>query len=192
MLLPCYPPPWCTASKVLWPLWSTKCLVFFLEDGGKYDVGGGELFDSLSDLVEHYKKNPMVETSGTVVHLKQVSSVVRKCYSQRNKFSFVTFKTWITFSSSHWKNTGKDRQHPWSMRFQGKLIAVVYLVLALQRNTYQCVRHRQQSQGTRQGKWQFSWQSWILGRVRGKQFMLHFCLCSHSWQLKFSIRVVRL
>ncbi|GAB6023095.1 protein tyrosine phosphatase, non-receptor type 11 [Chamberlinius hualienensis] len=38
---------------------------------GMYDVGGGEKFDSLSELVEHYKKNPMVETSGTVVHLKQ-------------------------------------------------------------------------------------------------------------------------
>ncbi|TRY80125.1 hypothetical protein TCAL_09892 [Tigriopus californicus] len=38
---------------------------------GRYDVGGGEPFDSLSDLVEYYKKNPMVEESGTVVHLKQ-------------------------------------------------------------------------------------------------------------------------
>lgn len=38
---------------------------------GKYDVGGGEQFDSLSELIEYYKKNPMVETSGTVVHLKQ-------------------------------------------------------------------------------------------------------------------------
>ncbi|XP_015790177.1 tyrosine-protein phosphatase non-receptor type 11 [Tetranychus urticae] len=37
----------------------------------KYDVGGGEQFDSLSELIEYYKKNPMVETSGTVVHLKQ-------------------------------------------------------------------------------------------------------------------------
>lgn len=37
---------------------------------GKYDVGGGEQFDSLTDLVEFYKKNPMVETSGTVVHLR--------------------------------------------------------------------------------------------------------------------------
>lgn len=36
----------------------------------KYDVGGGEKFESLTDLVEHYKKNPMVETTGTVVHLK--------------------------------------------------------------------------------------------------------------------------
>lgn len=39
----------------------------------KYDVGGGEKFDSLTDLVEHYKKNPMVETLGTVLQLKQVS-----------------------------------------------------------------------------------------------------------------------
>lgn len=38
----------------------------------KYDVGGGEKFDSLSDLIEHYKRNPMVETSGSVVHLRFV------------------------------------------------------------------------------------------------------------------------
>ncbi|KAI2798595.1 protein tyrosine phosphatase, non-receptor type 11, partial [Blomia tropicalis] len=37
---------------------------------GKYDVGGGDQFASLTDLIEHYKKNPMVETSGTVVHLR--------------------------------------------------------------------------------------------------------------------------
>ncbi|KAL7978671.1 hypothetical protein Chor_010714, partial [Crotalus horridus] len=41
---------------------------------GKYDVGGGERFDTLADLVEHYKKNPMVEKSGVVVHLKQVTN----------------------------------------------------------------------------------------------------------------------
>ena len=36
-------------------------------------MGGGDQFESLSDLVEHYKKSPMVERSGTVVHLKMVS-----------------------------------------------------------------------------------------------------------------------
>ncbi|MBN3322023.1 PTN11 phosphatase, partial [Atractosteus spatula] len=41
---------------------------------GKYDVGGGERFDTLADLVEHYKKNPMVEKNGIVVHLKQAIS----------------------------------------------------------------------------------------------------------------------
>lgn len=37
---------------------------------GVFDVGGGPTFHSLVDLMEHYKKNPMVETSGTVIHLK--------------------------------------------------------------------------------------------------------------------------
>jgi tyrosine-protein phosphatase non-receptor type 11 len=48
----------------------------FLQDNC-YDVGGGERFDSLSELIEHYKKNPMVETSGTVVHLKQPFNATR-------------------------------------------------------------------------------------------------------------------
>uniref|UniRef100_A0A8C5XZK3 Tyrosine-protein phosphatase non-receptor type n=1 Tax=Microcebus murinus TaxID=30608 RepID=A0A8C5XZK3_MICMU len=42
----------------------------------KYDVGGGERFDSLTDLVEHYK-NPMVETLGTVLQLKQPLNTTR-------------------------------------------------------------------------------------------------------------------
>ena len=46
--------------------------IFVLQHDMKYDVGGGEKFDSLTDLVEHYKKNPMVETLGTVLQLKQV------------------------------------------------------------------------------------------------------------------------
>ena len=49
---------------------------------GKYDVGGGEKFDDLTDLVEHYKKNPMVEKSGTVVQLK----TVRSCFIFFNLF----------------------------------------------------------------------------------------------------------
>lgn len=36
----------------------------------KYDVGGGEKFNTLTDLVDYYKRNPMVETSGTVVNLR--------------------------------------------------------------------------------------------------------------------------
>ncbi|KAF7239321.1 Tyrosine-protein phosphatase non-receptor type 11, partial [Varanus komodoensis] len=44
---------------------------------GKYDVGAGERFDTLTDLVEHYKKNPMVEKSGAVVHLKQPFNATR-------------------------------------------------------------------------------------------------------------------
>ncbi|XP_075586841.1 tyrosine-protein phosphatase non-receptor type 11 isoform X2 [Dermatophagoides farinae] len=36
----------------------------------KYDFGGGEKFDSLTDLIEYCKRNPIVETSGTVVNLR--------------------------------------------------------------------------------------------------------------------------
>ncbi|XP_065168794.1 tyrosine-protein phosphatase corkscrew-like isoform X3 [Atheta coriaria] len=43
----------------------------------RYDVGGGKAFDCLSDLIEHYKMNPMVETTGTVVHLKQPFNATR-------------------------------------------------------------------------------------------------------------------
>lgn len=39
---------------------------------GRFDIGEkGDRFDTLSELVEHYKKNPMVETTGNVIHLKQ-------------------------------------------------------------------------------------------------------------------------
>lgn len=40
--------------------------------GNRYDVGGGTSFDSLGELIEHYKKCPLVEVTGNVVHLKQV------------------------------------------------------------------------------------------------------------------------
>ncbi|XP_017871889.1 PREDICTED: tyrosine-protein phosphatase corkscrew isoform X2 [Drosophila arizonae] len=43
----------------------------------KYDVGGGDSFDTLSELIEHYKRHPMVETCGTVVHLRQPFNATR-------------------------------------------------------------------------------------------------------------------
>ncbi|XP_077314226.1 tyrosine-protein phosphatase non-receptor type 11-like isoform X1 [Lithobates pipiens] len=54
----------------------THVMIRFQPDG-KYDVGGGERFDTLTDLLEHYKKNPMVERSGAVVHLKQPFNATR-------------------------------------------------------------------------------------------------------------------
>jgi len=39
---------------------------------GRFDIGEkGDRFDTLSELVEYYKQNPMVETSGNVIHLMQ-------------------------------------------------------------------------------------------------------------------------
>lgn len=37
----------------------------------KYDVGVGEKFTTLCELIEHYKRHPMIETCGTVVRLNQ-------------------------------------------------------------------------------------------------------------------------
>ncbi|XP_069466177.1 tyrosine-protein phosphatase non-receptor type 11-like isoform X2 [Ambystoma mexicanum] len=54
----------------------THVMIRYQPDG-KYDVGGGERFDTLTDLVDHYKKNPMVEKSGAVVHLKQPFNTTR-------------------------------------------------------------------------------------------------------------------
>uniref|UniRef100_A0A8D8CRM6 protein-tyrosine-phosphatase n=1 Tax=Culex pipiens TaxID=7175 RepID=A0A8D8CRM6_CULPI len=43
----------------------------------KYDVGGGQKFGTLCELIEHYKRNPMVEICGTVVHLRQPFNATR-------------------------------------------------------------------------------------------------------------------
>ncbi|XP_059868523.1 tyrosine-protein phosphatase non-receptor type 11-like [Delphinus delphis] len=54
----------------------THVMIRFQPDG-KYDVGGGERFDTLGDLVECYRKNPLVERSGTVVRLQQPLKTTR-------------------------------------------------------------------------------------------------------------------
>lgn len=74
----------------------------------KYDVGGGEKFPTLCELIEHYKRNPMVETCGAVVHLRQPFNATRitaaginarveqlqkengqHCYGKVNKFFLI-------------------------------------------------------------------------------------------------------
>ncbi len=45
-------------------------------------MGGGTAFPTLCELVEHYWKNPMVESSGMVVHLKQPFNATRITASQ--------------------------------------------------------------------------------------------------------------
>ncbi|NXI35220.1 PTN6 phosphatase, partial [Galbula dea] len=40
-------------------------------ENGRYTIGGAEVFDSLADLVEHFKKTGIEELSGSFVYLKQ-------------------------------------------------------------------------------------------------------------------------
>lgn len=51
--------------------------VFSSPQENKYDVGGGQKFGTLCELIEHYKRNPMVEICGTVVHLRQPFNATR-------------------------------------------------------------------------------------------------------------------
>ncbi|CAH4036144.1 tyrosine-protein phosphatase non-receptor type 11 [Pieris brassicae] len=43
----------------------------------KYDVGGGQQFDDLVSLIEHYRNYPMVETTGDVLRLIQPFNATR-------------------------------------------------------------------------------------------------------------------
>ncbi|XP_046978268.1 tyrosine-protein phosphatase corkscrew [Vanessa cardui] len=43
----------------------------------KYDVGGGQSFDDLVSLIEHYRNYPMVETTGDVLRLIQPFNATR-------------------------------------------------------------------------------------------------------------------
>lgn len=49
---------------------SLPCCVFVQSD--RYTVGGSDMFDTLTDLVDFYKRKGIEEISGNWVHLKQV------------------------------------------------------------------------------------------------------------------------
>lgn len=51
--------------------------VIIKNNNNKFDVGGGDCFDSLSELIEHYRRNSMVVVSGTVVNLKAPMNTTR-------------------------------------------------------------------------------------------------------------------
>uniref|UniRef100_A0A8C5N4D9 Tyrosine-protein phosphatase non-receptor type n=1 Tax=Leptobrachium leishanense TaxID=445787 RepID=A0A8C5N4D9_9ANUR len=82
----------------------THVMIRFQPDG-KYDVGGGERFDTLTDLLEHYKKNPMVEKSGAVVHLKQPFNATR--------ISAANIETRVRELNKMADNTDKAKQGFW-------------------------------------------------------------------------------
>lgn len=63
--------------QVILHVFIVQYILYGIFQENRYDVGGGQQFDSLAELIEHYKKNPMVETTGTVVHLKQPFNATR-------------------------------------------------------------------------------------------------------------------
>lgn len=63
----------------------------------RYTVGGSDMFDTLTDLVEHYKRKGIEEITGNWVYLKQVSwiylhklcTVEKTMYCRKNKSEWV-------------------------------------------------------------------------------------------------------
>ena len=48
------------------------CVKIFA-NGGKYDVGAGsKQFNSINDLIAHYRKHPLKTVEGNDIHLDQV------------------------------------------------------------------------------------------------------------------------
>ncbi|VDN01556.1 unnamed protein product [Thelazia callipaeda] len=45
--------------------------VMIYNKNDRFDIGGGATFSTVSELLEHYTRNPMVDQAGTVVNLKQ-------------------------------------------------------------------------------------------------------------------------
>ncbi|GBP07457.1 Tyrosine-protein phosphatase corkscrew [Eumeta japonica] len=51
--------------------------VIIRRHGNKYDIGGGQQFDDLVGLIDHYRHYPMVETTGDVLRLIQPFNATR-------------------------------------------------------------------------------------------------------------------
>ncbi|CAG9563393.1 unnamed protein product [Danaus chrysippus] len=51
--------------------------VILRRQDNKYDVGGGQQFDDIVSLIEHYRNYPMVETNGEVLRLIQPFNATR-------------------------------------------------------------------------------------------------------------------
>lgn len=51
--------------------------VIIRRNGDHYDVGGGQQFSNLHDLIQHYRSYPMVETTGEVLRLIQPFNATR-------------------------------------------------------------------------------------------------------------------
>jgi len=51
-------------------------MVKIYNKGTAYDVGGGLQFTCLSNLIDHYKRNPMAEMNGEVIQLNEVATFI--------------------------------------------------------------------------------------------------------------------
>lgn len=87
----------------------------------RYTIGGSEMFDTLTDLVEHYKRKGIEEISGNWVHLKQVNramshKMTSDIWSKSHinpHLNFITRGQELVFVKSleRWAAQPTDRKH---------------------------------------------------------------------------------
>lgn len=65
-------PAWALTASAWKEAWALKGGPAWHLQGERYTVGGSEIFDNLTDLVEHFKKTGIEEASGAFVYLRQV------------------------------------------------------------------------------------------------------------------------
>lgn len=75
---------------------TTQCSSFVHVQNDQYTVGGSERFDTLTDLVEHYKRKGIEEVSGNWVYFKQVNRVFLSVQIVELKHVRVCNISWVT------------------------------------------------------------------------------------------------
>lgn len=63
----------CGTTSLYVCVYPARCLSFVCVQNDRYTVGGSEMFDTLTDLVECYKRTGIEEMSGNWVYFKQVN-----------------------------------------------------------------------------------------------------------------------
>lgn len=99
----------CMIASQLVTIWHNLSVHMFIQNNmfffslcvqnDRYTVGGSEKFDTLTDLVEYYKREGIEEISGNWVYLKQVNWTF--------SFSFQMIKNRGHVKLSEWKRTKK-------------------------------------------------------------------------------------
>lgn len=136
----------------------------------RYTVGGAEMFDTLTDLVEYYKRKGIEEVSGNWVHFKQVNRESKWKKKVKNKWVFLLYSIVYNTPQKHWglktapftvteEAPSRRNLRQWLRILSGWPPPVITLIKgfnfpsvppsALLLHQSERVRHRQQSQAAR-------------------------------------------
>lgn len=90
----------------------------------QYTVGGLELFDTLTDLVEHYKRKGIEEISGNWVHLRQVWLIYKPAVSRATQLWVISLKGGAAWP--HWSEKIISHICIWSFQRCGVMLSLAF------------------------------------------------------------------